>query len=278
MLISCEADTEGCHGGYALSAFQWMAENEVTDRTCSIYQGRGHDNGQQCSPMEWCRDNTPGSAPFIPAKYKVYGVDEYAAVKGEKHMMQEIYQRGPLACGIAVPDALEEYTGGIFCDETGDKNIVHDISVVGYGVEDGQKYWLVRNSWGTHWGEQGFFKVCRGSNNIAIESDCAMATPKDTWSDQKWHTTTDAEQNSDLNDKTKYPFPQPTRSVEDSGNNPAEFFLEKRNACRVEEAWFPHGEVKNGPHAWDLIDERDVPLNVDWRDMNGKNYLSWNKN
>jgi len=34
--------------------------------------------------------------------------------------MQEIYQRGPIACGIAVTQALEDYTGGIFCDTTGD--------------------------------------------------------------------------------------------------------------------------------------------------------------
>ena len=68
-------------------------------------------------------------------------------------MLQELYQRGPLGCGIAVPDALEDYTGGIFCDDTGDVDIVHDISIVGYGVENGNKYWLVRNSWGTHWGE-----------------------------------------------------------------------------------------------------------------------------
>ena len=63
--------------------------------------------------------------------------------------MQEIYQRGPIACGIAVPDALENYTSGIFHDKTGDMDIVHDISVVGFGVEDGTKYWTVRNSWGT---------------------------------------------------------------------------------------------------------------------------------
>jgi len=68
-------------------------------------------------------------------------------------MKQEIYKNGPIACGIAVPDLLETYTGGVFCDETGDKEIVHDISIVGYGVEDGKNYWLVRNSWGTHWGE-----------------------------------------------------------------------------------------------------------------------------
>jgi hypothetical protein len=51
-------------------------------------------------------------------------------------MMQELYQRGPLACGIAIPADLEEYTGGVYCDTTGDLEIVHDISVVGYGVTE----------------------------------------------------------------------------------------------------------------------------------------------
>jgi cathepsin X len=117
----------------------------------------------------------------------VYGVDQYSDLTGEENMLQEIYQRGPIACGIAVPDALETYTGGIFYDTTGDTDIVHDISVVGFGVENGTKYWTVRNSWGTHWGESGFFRVVRGINNIGIESECAWATPKDTWSTPVLH-------------------------------------------------------------------------------------------
>lgn len=139
--------------------------------------------------MEMCRNCSPGTACFLPDKYQVYHTDQYGEVVGEENMMQEIYQRGPIACAIAVPEALEDYTGGVYCDDTGDMQQVHAISVVGYGVseEDGTPYWLVRNSWGTHWGEQGFFRVCRGKNNIAIESDCAWATPKDTWSEQKWH-------------------------------------------------------------------------------------------
>jgi len=36
-----------------------------------------------------------------------------------------------------VPQSLEDYTGGIYCDDTGDTQIVHEVSVVGYGVEDG---------------------------------------------------------------------------------------------------------------------------------------------
>ena len=190
-----------------------MSTHEITDRTCSIYMARGHDNGQECSPMVDCRNTTPGSAPFIPDKYQVYGVKEFGKVKGEVNMIQEIYQRGPIACEIAVPESLEEYTGGIYCDDTGTMDVVHDISVVGYGVENGNKYWLVRNSWGTHWGEQGFFRICRGTNNINIESDCAWATPEDTWTDEKMHTTTDAEKNDSRNDKTVYPFPQPTHNA-----------------------------------------------------------------
>lgn len=116
-------------------------------------------------------------------------------------MMQEIYQRGPIACGIAVPDSLEDYTGGIYEDTTGDMEIVHDISVVGYGVENGVKYWTVRNSWGSHWGEQGFFRVVRGVNNLNIESDCAWAVPEDTWTQKVQHITTDEEKNDSRNKK-----------------------------------------------------------------------------
>lgn len=91
---------------------------------------------------------------------------------------------------MAVIDAFESYTGGIFNDTTGDKDIGHDISLVGYGVENGVKYWLGRNSWGSYWGEKGFFRIIRGTNNLAIESDCSWATPIDTWTNDDRNTTT----------------------------------------------------------------------------------------
>ncbi len=122
-------------------------------------------------------------------------------------MMQEIYQRGPIACGIAVTQEMENYTSGIFEDKTGDLDVVHEISIVGFGEENGTPYWLVRNSWGTHWGLDGFMKIVRGKNNMAIESDCAWAVPRDTWSNPVIHTATDDEKNDPNNDFTNGDYP-----------------------------------------------------------------------
>lgn len=108
-----------------------------------------------------------------------------------------------------MPADLEEYKSGIYEDKTGDVSLVHGVSIVGFGVEDGVKFWNVRNSWGTSWGESGFFRVVRGSNNIGIESACAWATAKDTWSDPLLHHTTDAEKKDPKNDYTNPPMPQP---------------------------------------------------------------------
>lgn len=66
-------------------------------------------------------------------------------------------------------------------------------------------------------------------------------------------------------------MPQPTYS----GNS----FLEKEmGGCRVSEATFTNGEVKIGPYPWEIYSAEDAPEGIDWRNMDGVNYLSWNKN
>ncbi len=118
--------------------------------------------------------------------YYNYTISAFGNITGEDHIINEL-QNGPIACAIAVPDTFENFTGtGVYEDKTGDTTLVHGISVVGYGATaDAVKYWLVRNSWGSAWGDKGFVKVIRGINNIGIESDCSWADPVDTWSDRQ---------------------------------------------------------------------------------------------
>jgi len=175
---------------------------------------------------------------------------------------------------------LDDYTSGIFCDTTNYTDVNHAVSIVGWGYEDNTKYWLVRNSWGTHWGLDGFFKICKGVNNIMIESDGTWAVPTNTWTDPVWHTATIEQKNDPNNDKEVYEFPQPLY-VGESVAEPEKTFLEPQDQpCRIPMGIWENGEKKNVPHAWDLYstEQGNLPDVLDWRNVNGTNYLSWNKN
>lgn len=87
-------------------------------------------------------------------------------------MKAEIFSRGPIACAIDATQKFEEYTGGIFSQNLTIAVTNHVISVVGWGNDEstGEEYWIGRNSWGTYWGEMGYFKIKMHSANLLIES------------------------------------------------------------------------------------------------------------
>jgi cathepsin X len=96
----------------------------------------------------------------------------------------EIYARGPVAAGVNA-EPIVNYKGGVVKD----KNILHKlvnhvVSIVGWGVEEGEgddeedtEYWIVRNSWGQYWGEMGYFRIETGHNSLGIEGQVVWATP-----------------------------------------------------------------------------------------------------
>lgn len=173
--------------------------------------------------------------------------------------MNEVYQRGPVACSIYASQALDDYTGGIFkYNGTEQQEANHEISIVGWGVEGDEKYWIIRNSWGSYWGENGFFRLLRGVNEILIEDDCWQAVPVDTWTNPQYHY------NHNYQTSIKQIlFPQSYSPMERKSSN-------------------TNNNINN-KNINDIInDNKDLFVKYgakfDWRDMDGKNYLSWSRN
>ena len=98
---------------------------------------------------------------------------------GADQMKAELAQFGPISCGIQATDTFDDtYSGGIYSEHLDNVELNHEVSVIGYGVtDDGQEYWIGRNSWGTYWGEYGFFRIQMYTDNLGIETDCTAGIP-----------------------------------------------------------------------------------------------------
>jgi len=81
----------------------------------------------------------------------------------------------PLAIAMNIVEELVFYDSGIVdvesCTKNADEDLDHAINLVGYGTEDGKDYWLIRNSWSTYWGDEGYFKVVQGDRDCGVTTD-----------------------------------------------------------------------------------------------------------
>ncbi|KAJ1427522.1 Peptidase C1A, papain C-terminal [Sesbania bispinosa] len=155
-LLDCAKENAGCRGGYVNKAFNFIIQNNgIASESDYPYQG---SDGT-------CR-NGMAAAAKITSYVNVPANDE-------QQLLQAVAQQ-PVAVGITLSNDFQSYAGGIFRGTCGTTNFDHYVTAVGYGTsEDGTKYWLVKNSWGTSWGEGGYMRLLRESGQP--EGLCGIA-------------------------------------------------------------------------------------------------------
>jgi C1A family cysteine protease len=137
--------SHGCNGGQMEGAFKFVIENGQC--TLSSYPYTAKDGTcQKCSAVAHissCSDVKPNDQLSLKA-----------AVAQQ-----------PVAVAIEADTRyFQSYSGGILDSASCGTSLDHGVLAVGYGEENGQKYWLVKNSWGTTWGDKGYVKIARSDS------------------------------------------------------------------------------------------------------------------
>jgi len=190
-ILNCGTDSAGsCHGGSATGAFEFVKESgQIPYDTCLQYaacsdesqEGTCPHGDYTCKAINKCRTcstfSDMGGACSEIDVYPNATIAEYGRVPGSVDAIKaELFQRGPIACGVNA-EPLLEYQGGVFDDKTAGQGVNHIVSITGWGTDDtGKEFWVVRNSWGEYWGELGFFRIATGDNQLGIEDQCSWAT------------------------------------------------------------------------------------------------------
>ena len=141
--------SHGCNGGQMEGAFKYMVEHgQCTDASYPYTSGVSKTGGtcKTCSAVAHalsCSDVTP---------------NDQISLKGA-------VAQQPVAIAIeADTKYFQSYSGGILTSSECGTTLDHGVLIVGYGQENGQKYWTVKNSWGTSWGDQGYVKIARSES------------------------------------------------------------------------------------------------------------------
>lgn len=185
VIVNCGAGGS-CEGGNPGGVYEFAYKEGIPHSSCEQYVA--HDpTSFKCGAIDKCKDCTWPPCPVgetcqdkcKAVDYKHYYASNYYSLSGAKKMKAEIYKNGPISCGIQATKKFDAYTGGIYSENLLFPMINHEIAVVGYGVDEtsGEEYWIGRNSWGTYWGEMGFFRMKAGRGGLGIENDCTAGIP-----------------------------------------------------------------------------------------------------
>uniref|UniRef100_A0ACD5WQ11 Uncharacterized protein n=1 Tax=Avena sativa TaxID=4498 RepID=A0ACD5WQ11_AVESA len=145
-LVDCDTSDNGCEGGLMDNAFEFIVENGgLTTETNYPYTGADGT----------CNSNTASSSAA-----SIKGHEDVPA--NDEASLQKAVAAQPVSVALDGGDDLFRfYKGGVLSGDCGTE-LDHGVAAVGYGVaDDGTKFWVIKNSWGTSWGENGFIRMER---------------------------------------------------------------------------------------------------------------------
>jgi len=170
--LHCGEYNQGCKGGYGSLVSKWGEDVGLLDATCMRYDTKG-----SCK-LE-CDLNKLEGKRYRAANHRFVG--GFYGNSSSRAMMEEIYHNGPIVVSFEPAEDFMFYSDGIYASTASPaqsesriaqpwEKVDHAVLAVGWGVENGKKYWLVQNSWGEAWGEDGFFRMVRDVDESGIES------------------------------------------------------------------------------------------------------------
>jgi cathepsin B len=210
--------SHGCNGGQITAPWSYLKKGGFFGGKGAVsggqYQGSGPFGKGLCSDWAFphCHHHGPqGSDPYpgegqpgcpqetspagpkqcdadAVAPHNDFSADKYSfegnivTARGEEGIQRAIMAGGPMEVAFSVYSDFENYAGGIYHHVTGEQVGGHAVKVVGWGVENGEKYWKIANSWNPYWAEKGFFRIRRGNNEGGIEDQAVASAPDAKWS------------------------------------------------------------------------------------------------
>lgn len=165
-LIDCVHDAVGCYGGNPALAYDYYLSHDAMKEHDYPYYAKNNTSCAYQSGTHVRAENTD----VIPIRDVV--------------AMKDALSKNVLSVAIEIScDQFYNYKSGIFTDdynECGGLNLNHFNNIVGWGVDEDSKleYWIMRNSWGTEWGEQGYMrlKIQEGMGVVGIQKQALFTT------------------------------------------------------------------------------------------------------
>lgn len=157
-LVDCagEFDNHGCQGGLPSHAFEYIKY------AGGIQQEKDYPYKAQNGKCKFNKDKVVAKVP---------GGSVNITAGNENELDEALATAGPVAIAFQVSGDFRFYKSGVFSSKqckNGPMDVNHAVVAVGYGVEKGKKFYLVKNSWGAGWGMEGYFKIERGVNMCGV--------------------------------------------------------------------------------------------------------------